>query len=285
MGRGELFDWDLERRTLGPSRRRYENRFRTFPATDASPPVRFAVLGDFGVGILAADEEAEENALHQTRLARALERTCDGGDVLLVLTTGDNVYLDTTGTGNEDDDWYASFYAPYRYAINRVPVFPTVGNHDAGDTESSDDRDQLADNFFLEQGLSKLDPLARSAEGTTKGTEIGSQARLGRRPGLAAGAAKRRDALERRFCDENARLSPAEDRLCPEPVEQRRAQVGCGKRGARIRYLHDDVPATWCGGRGVVRAAVLARGISRPWRGAREADRCRSHRGRTQALA
>jgi tartrate-resistant acid phosphatase type 5 len=148
---GELLDWDLERRTLLPSGRRYENRFRTFPAATAHDPVRFAVLGDFGVGILAVDAKTEETARHQMHLARALERTCDTSDVLLVLTTGDNVYLDTTGSGNEDDDWYASFYEPYRYVINRVPVFPTVGNHDAEDTESSDDRDQLADNFFLEQ--------------------------------------------------------------------------------------------------------------------------------------
>lgn len=122
------------------------------------------MLGDFGVGILASDE----NAYRQTQLAGALERACDGGDVVLVLTTGDNVYLgpDTTGSGNEDDDWYASFYEPYRYVINRVPVFPTVGNHDVADTESSDDRDQLNDNFYLEErfrpaveaGRASLDP-------------------------------------------------------------------------------------------------------------------------------
>ncbi|HEU5063801.1 MAG TPA: metallophosphoesterase [Solirubrobacterales bacterium] len=161
---GELWDWDLERRTLAPAGRRYENRFRTFPATDADEPIRFAVLGDFGVGILTGDE----NAQRQIGLARALERACDHGDVLLVLTTGDNVYLgkDTTGSGNEDDDWYASFYEPYRYVINRVPVFPTVGNHDVADTESSDDRDQLDDNFYLrerfrpgvEAGRASLDP-------------------------------------------------------------------------------------------------------------------------------
>lgn len=161
---GELLDWDLERRTLVPSGRRYENRFRTFPAATAEVPIRFAVLGDFGVGILASDE----NAHRQMGLAGALERACDAGDVLLVLTTGDNVYLgpNTTGSGNEDDDWYASFYEPYRYTINRVPVFPAVGNHDAEDTESSDDRDQLDDNFYLqerfgpgvESGRASLDP-------------------------------------------------------------------------------------------------------------------------------
>jgi hypothetical protein len=31
------------------------------------------------------------------------------------------------------------------------PVLPTVGNHDAGYSESSDDRDQLADNMFLDE--------------------------------------------------------------------------------------------------------------------------------------
>jgi tartrate-resistant acid phosphatase type 5 len=161
---GDLLDWDLEQRALVPSGRRYENRFRTFPAVTSHEPVRFAVLGDFGVGILASDE----NAYRQTQVAGALEQACDGGDVLLVLTTGDNVYLgpDTTGSGNEDDDWYASFYEPYRYVINRVPVFPTVGNHDAADTESSDDRGQLDDNFYLrerfkpavEAGRASLDP-------------------------------------------------------------------------------------------------------------------------------
>jgi len=161
---GELLDWDLERRTLVPSGRRYENLFRTFPAATSHDPVRLAVLGDFGVGILASDE----NAYRQMGLAQALDRACDRGDVSLVLTTGDNVYLgpDTTGSGNEDDDWYASFYEPYRYVINRVPVFPAVGNHDAEDTESSDDRDQLDDNFYLqerfrpgvEEGRASLDP-------------------------------------------------------------------------------------------------------------------------------
>ena len=34
--------------------------------------------------------------------------------------------------------------------LNRVPFFPTVGNHDAADSEGSDDRDQLTDNLFLD---------------------------------------------------------------------------------------------------------------------------------------
>jgi len=50
-------------------------------------------------------------------------------------------------SGGEDDDWYSSFYQPYRYVISRVPVYPAVGNHDTTDTEGSDDRAQMEDNF------------------------------------------------------------------------------------------------------------------------------------------
>jgi tartrate-resistant acid phosphatase type 5 len=164
-GEGELHDWSVEAATLVRTGRRYENRFRTFPAPGCAAPVAFAVLGDFGVGIV----DGGLDGARQLLIARALERVLDTHGVRLVITTGDNIYLghqDTAGTGNEDDDWYASFYEPYRYVLNRVPFFPTVGNHDAGDSESSDDRDQLADNLFLdhrfrpevETGSASLDP-------------------------------------------------------------------------------------------------------------------------------
>jgi tartrate-resistant acid phosphatase type 5 len=146
---GELHDWNVERATLVRAGGRYDNRFRTFPASDATTPVAFAVLGDFGVGIV----DGRLDGGRQLMIARALERVVGEHDVRLVITTGDNIYLghqDTAGTGNEDDEWYSSYFQPYRYVINRVPFFPTVGNHDAGDSESSDDRDQLADNLFLD---------------------------------------------------------------------------------------------------------------------------------------
>ena len=148
---GERLDWDPDERTLKRSGRHYDNRFRTFPAPATLADVRFAVLGDFGVGVLRRGEDSDR----QMRLARALERAVEAHDARLVLTVGDNVYLGSdatvTGTGNEDDDWYGSFYQPYRYVLNRVPFFPTVGNHDASDTERSDDRQQLSDNYFIEQ--------------------------------------------------------------------------------------------------------------------------------------
>ncbi len=163
---GELWDWDTERATLVSAGGRYDNRFRTFPAPDERVPVGFAVLGDFGTGIYEQGEAGER----QLQLGAALERAATVHDVRLVLTTGDNIYLgdeDTVaGTGDEDDDWYPSFYQPYRYLLNRIPFFPTVGNHDTGETENSDDRDQLDDNFFLEHrfrpwveaGRASLDP-------------------------------------------------------------------------------------------------------------------------------
>jgi tartrate-resistant acid phosphatase type 5 len=163
---GELWDWDTDAADLVPSGRRYDNRFRTFPAPDAHTPVTFAVLGDFGIGIYEQGEDGER----QSRLAAALERAVDAHEARLVLTTGDNIYHGDEGTiagsGNEDDDWYPSFYAPYRYLLNRVPFFPTVGNHDTSDSERSDNRDQLDDNYFLEHrfrpwvetGRASLDP-------------------------------------------------------------------------------------------------------------------------------
>ncbi len=89
-------------------------------------------------------------------MAAALEKISIERDVRLVLTTGDNIYagrsilgIPAGATGDEDDDWFFTFYQPYRYIINRVPFYPCVGNHDSGETEASDDREQLLDNFFI----------------------------------------------------------------------------------------------------------------------------------------
>jgi len=37
--------------------------------------------------------------------------------------------------------------------VNRVPVYPCIGNHDTGETEDRDDRDQLLDNMYLKERL------------------------------------------------------------------------------------------------------------------------------------
>ncbi len=151
---GPRFDWVLDDspggRDLHTEHREYDTRFRTFPDPDRPVPARFAVIGDYGVGILAAGGAGER----QLRLARALERAVDHAGVQFVISTGDNIYLgeeDTVaGTGDMDHDWYFSFYEPYRYVISRVPLYPSVGNHDTDDSEVADNRDQLADNMFTE---------------------------------------------------------------------------------------------------------------------------------------
>ena len=141
---------DAERGELRPAGRTYDCRFRTFPDRGTPGPLRFAALGDYGVGIQTADVQGE----YQLHVAQMLERLVEDGRVDLVVTLGDNIYhLDSEsvgGSGAEDDDWYFSYYEPYRFVINRVPVYPTVGNHDGAETEASDDRAQLADNHFTD---------------------------------------------------------------------------------------------------------------------------------------
>jgi tartrate-resistant acid phosphatase type 5 len=116
------------------------------------------VLGDFGVGSIADTEPARR----QRRVAEALDRLVADHGVRLVLTVGDNVYTSGPGKtdlerGSEDDDWYGSFYAPYRYVLGEVPVYPAVGNHDTGETEQSDERDQVTGNFHIRERFDGTD--------------------------------------------------------------------------------------------------------------------------------
>jgi tartrate-resistant acid phosphatase type 5 len=160
-GAPPLRDWNVLKGSQGklglwPSPERpYENRFRTFPAPTADvSKVCFAVIGDFGKGIRKPSE--------QRHIAEALETAVRERDVRFILTTGDNVYR---GGGN-DDEWFYTYFQPYRHVINRVPVFPSFGNHDEVETEGEDDRDQLYDNLYVlphltvmrDPGDASLDP-------------------------------------------------------------------------------------------------------------------------------
>ena len=51
--------------------------------------------------------------------------------VRLIVTTGDNICagrrilgLPVGAQGDEDDDWFFTFFQPYRYMLNRVPGVP-----------------------------------------------------------------------------------------------------------------------------------------------------------------
>jgi hypothetical protein len=169
-GEGERRDWavDAEGQGLRKSGRFYDNRFRTHPHPEIAAPLKFAVIGDFGIGVRRASRPDR----CQREVAAALERAVDDRGVRLLVTTGDNIYAGKTllgipfgATGDEDDDWFFTFYQPYRYVINRVPVYPAVGNHDTGETEASDDRQQLLDNFYLNERFTGEESAGRSSIG------------------------------------------------------------------------------------------------------------------------
>jgi len=153
---GERWDWvpiAAGGYDLAPAGRSYDCRFRTHPdPTQPSPPVRFAAFGDYGVGI----KSDSESTRRQRRIAEVLDRAVADLDVRFVVSLGDNIYQGERGqvddeSGGEDDDWYSSYFQPYRYVLARVPVYPAIGNHDTTDTEGSDDRAQLEDNFHTGQ--------------------------------------------------------------------------------------------------------------------------------------
>jgi tartrate-resistant acid phosphatase type 5 len=139
---------DGDRGELRPAGRTYDCRFRTFPEPGAATDVRFAAFGDYGIGIQTGADAGRD----QRHIASVLEHLVEDPGIDFVVTLGDNIYhgedQSAGGSGREDDDWYFSYYEPYRFVISRVPVYPAVGNHDAAETEHSDDRGQLADNHF-----------------------------------------------------------------------------------------------------------------------------------------
>ena len=175
---GQLRDWVIEevmedddeqpkdRGFMRLSKFSYKNEFRTFPDPGKkSPELAFVVLGDFGRGVQARSKEG----VCQREIAESLMRAVEEHDVRLILTTGDNIYHGSKqGSGDEDDDWFFTYFQPYRFVINRVPVYPAVGNHDEGETfgESSDDRRQLYDNMYVKNrfvntvgsGLASVEP-------------------------------------------------------------------------------------------------------------------------------
>jgi tartrate-resistant acid phosphatase type 5 len=99
-----------------------------------------------------------------------MAKICRSEDVRLIITTGDNIYaggrllgIPIGGTGDEDDDWFFTYFQPYRYIINRVPVYPSIGNHDAEETEERDDRAQVEDNFYVRERVLSEEAAGRAS--------------------------------------------------------------------------------------------------------------------------
>jgi tartrate-resistant acid phosphatase type 5 len=163
---GERWDWSPRDKALVQSGGRYDNRFRTNPdPLSPAASLAFAVIGDFGVGV-----RRDTPTRRQFQVAHALRKMVDAEDVRFILTTGDNIYANSRilgvaigGTGDEDDDWFFTYFQPYRYVINRVPVYPSIGNHDADETEEHDDRAQVEDNFYLRERMASEEAAGRAS--------------------------------------------------------------------------------------------------------------------------
>ena len=82
-----------------------------------------------------------------------MQRLADAFDVRFVVTLGDTIYHGPGGptdrSGAHDDDWWLTYFQPYRYLIDHLAFYPTAGNHDGSDEEAADDRGQLEDNLYL----------------------------------------------------------------------------------------------------------------------------------------
>jgi predicted phosphodiesterase len=168
-GEGDRWDWAPgERQGLVQRGGRYVNAFRTHPDPTLEPagPFTFMVLGDYGTGIRRSTTKRR-----QREVAEAMQATFDEHDVRLIITAGDNIYAGTrilglpigSNTGDEDDDWFFTFFQPYRYLINRVPVYPCIGNHDSAETEDRDDREQLLDNMYLRERIASDEASGRAS--------------------------------------------------------------------------------------------------------------------------
>jgi hypothetical protein len=162
---GIRWDWSAKEKALVRGGR-YVNRFRTNP--DPSSPaasLTFAVIGDFGVGV-----KKDKKDRRQQQVGDALLAALNAHNLRLILTTGDNIYagkkflgIPTGQTGEEDDDWFFTYFQPYRYVINRVPVYPSIGNHDTGESEDNDDRAQVEDNFYVRERIAGEEAAGRAS--------------------------------------------------------------------------------------------------------------------------
>jgi tartrate-resistant acid phosphatase type 5 len=168
-GDGQRWDWEPHVQGLVQAGRFYRNEFRTLPdpSLPYGEPFSFIVIGDFGTGM----KKPSTDTRRQLEVAQALEQAVDAYGARLILTTGDNIYaskrflLWTRDSGEEDDDWFFTFFQPYRYVLNRLPVCPSIGNHDTHETEEHDDREQVMDNLYLRERLAGEEAAGRASVG------------------------------------------------------------------------------------------------------------------------
>jgi tartrate-resistant acid phosphatase type 5 len=117
---------------------------------ERSTKLVFFVIGDFG------NASKAQYAIANAMWKEFERRQNSGNPVRFVLTAGDNIYGDLAtflfgfkNTGNKDSDWASKFFEPYQPLLERIPFYPTLGNHDGNETEHRGDLDAYLDNFFF----------------------------------------------------------------------------------------------------------------------------------------
>ncbi len=124
-----------------------EHTFVTPPPEGSRAKLRAWVVGDSGTGGSA-----------QARVRDAMLDNVGEHLPQLYLHLGDMAYNDGTYTEFTDN-----FYAPYAGILRRVPVWPTLGNHEGGSSDSGTQSGPYYDGYVL--------PTAGEAGGLPSGTE------------------------------------------------------------------------------------------------------------------
>lgn len=121
--------------------------FRTAPVIGPPRPTRVWVIGDSGTA--DTNQFAVRDAFHRYSAGRVPD---------LWLMLGDNAY--SVGT---DSQYQKAVFAPYAWLLRQSPVWPTLGNHDAGSANSPTQSGVYYDAFTL--------PTLGQAGGLPSGTE------------------------------------------------------------------------------------------------------------------
>lgn len=124
-----------------------EHSFRTPPPVGTRRPVRAWVIGDSGTGIATAE---------WVRDAWLDRHAPEMNDLWIML--GDNAYDDGT-----DPEYQRAVFRMYPQLLPHVPLWPTLGNHDARSADSADESGVYYDIFTL--------PRAGESGGLPSGTE------------------------------------------------------------------------------------------------------------------
>jgi hypothetical protein len=146
---GLTADTDYDYTVFIDGRRVGAGSFRTW--AENSNKLAFFVIGDYG------NDSGGQHRVAAAMWREFLRRSQTDNPVRFVITTGDNIYgwgvwPVVLGSGDRDSHWRDRFYVPYEEVIRRIPFYPTLGNHDCGESESSGDLDVYLDNFFFPEG-------------------------------------------------------------------------------------------------------------------------------------